>query len=261
MPALEPFLRPDLKPPVVATDPNGDWLKTGAWRVAGRVGTRGLRVRHARNRSGYLLRVTGVDCHVREDGRQITLRASASGESILTDVLLGPGLILALSLQGCWCMHGSAIRREDSAVLFVGESGAGKSTVAEWLSRTDDDLMRVADDVVAVAVHAGRIHLIPPFPQLQLSAHQQYTGERPVCIERIYALKRTDGIARCRPLHGVAAALTVARHTVATRLLDAPALQRHLNFCSQVTKTTKIYTMDYPHSADSLKQVRRAIDD
>lgn len=85
--------------------------------------------------------------------------------------------------------HASAISRGSRSVLFLGDSGSGKSTVTAILMSNGFDLL--ADDFVpvdagtrevchfpaAVSVKKSALdHLIPLYPQLQSAAEYYYSG-------------------------------------------------------------------------------------
>ena len=84
--------------------------------------------------SGALLRLDyfdGMQFWVAVQGAQIwaVWPDSLTLEDAAT-YLLGPVLGLALRLRGVTCLHASAVAFGDSAVAFVGDAGAGKSTTA-----------------------------------------------------------------------------------------------------------------------------------
>jgi hypothetical protein len=46
---------------------------------------------------------------------------------------------------------------------------------------------------------------------------------------------------------------------VAARLFDRPLLEQHLTFCSQVTATTAVRRLAYPHEKDQLLRIWEAL--
>ncbi|AEI50912.1 hypothetical protein [Runella slithyformis] len=67
-------------------------------------------------------------------------------------ILLKYGVGIALFLRGFYMLHGSAVRINQKTFVFVGESGAGKSTTAIAFVRAGGEL--VADDLL-VFEHLG----------------------------------------------------------------------------------------------------------
>lgn len=86
------------------------------------------------------------------DGRQVAYRCDPSAASADCDAYFWSTLVgLALELQGTLCLHGSAVVDPSGLVLvFVGASGAGKSTIAAhavgagW-GLAADDMTPIAD--------------------------------------------------------------------------------------------------------------------
>jgi hypothetical protein len=84
---------------------------------------------------------------------------------VLTYVL-GVILGIVLHLQGIVCLHGSAIAIQDQAILFLGDSGAGKSTTAAALSQRGFAIL--SDDIVPLQEHQGQLWVQPTYPQVRL---------------------------------------------------------------------------------------------
>lgn len=177
------------------------------------------------------------------------------------ELLLGPGLILALSLQRTFCLHASAVAFRGQALVFLGASGAGKSTLAAALAGMDGGRwQRLADDVLPVRLEdvAGAVAL-PEFPQLKLAPAEQYVARdgRPerLPIAAIYVLAETaTGVSGTdlAPRNAVAA---LTAHSLSTRLF-APALTaRHLAFCAGLVEALPVRTLAYPRRLDVLPVV------
>jgi hypothetical protein len=82
-------------------------------------------------------------------------------------LVLGNGLGVILHQRGFLVLHGGAVAIDNSAVAFLGFSGAGKSTMAGAL--IDRGHALVADDVVAVDLtDTARPLVLPAFPQIKL---------------------------------------------------------------------------------------------
>ncbi len=80
---------------------------------------------------------------------------------------------------------------DGAAVAFVGETGAGKSTLAAYLAR-EAGWLRLADDVLPVALGgAGGPAALPHFPQLKLPAAEQVGPGVPqrMPLRAVYALE------------------------------------------------------------------------
>ncbi len=93
--------------------------------------------------------------------------ARGSDDSLIELLFLGPVAALWLELNGIIALHASAIVVNDCAIVFLQQSGGGKSTLAaSFLSRQQ---ALVSDDVLAVSVTPGVVQGIPGYPQLRLA--------------------------------------------------------------------------------------------
>jgi hypothetical protein len=75
---------------------------------------------------------------------------------------LGPVLAVALHLQGAVLLHAAAVAIGGKAILFAGDSGSGKSTIAAILHRLgyrvlSDDVTEVADGEALASLAAIRL--------------------------------------------------------------------------------------------------------
>lgn len=87
--------------------------------------------------------------------------------------------VLWLARRGVLVIHASAVRRGDDGLLFLGASGAGKTTTARRLGR--EGFRRIADDVLALDVSERSWRMIPlPFER----------GGRPPLVEAAPAVCR-----------------------------------------------------------------------
>lgn len=98
------------------------------------------------------------------DGRAIELLSAppkyTSGD--LAAYALGPVAAVALHLQGAVLFHAAAVVMRGKAVLFAGESGSGKSTIAAILHRQgygvmSDDITELDGDRALTSVPAVRL--------------------------------------------------------------------------------------------------------
>ena len=81
-------------------------------------------------------------------------------------LLLGMGLAAALHLKGVPVLHAASVQIGGFAVLFVGESGLGKSTLVGGLTQAGCPF--VCDDLSALHVNTEGILVAPGHPLLKL---------------------------------------------------------------------------------------------
>lgn len=185
-------------------------------------------------------------------------------ESVLTESVLGPTLILALALQDVWCLHASAAVCGGKVVLFSGESGDGKSTLARHLGM-QAGWQRVGDDILPVIHSQDHLYALPRFPQLKIPPEQQPSLglDARLKIHAIYFLNKKsaqDRVVHAHAMPPTAAALALTRHSVAARLFSKDRMKAHLDFCSWTAQNIPVYELDYPHHYESLEDVQKILE-
>jgi hypothetical protein len=112
--------------------------------------------------SQLLVRVDGIVRMLMTGGREIRFEVDATGEAAenVAIFLMGTGWGLLLQQRGRIVLHASAVRVGNSAVLFCGASGTGKSTLAASLDRAGYAF--VSDDVCALTLAPGGTPRIEP---------------------------------------------------------------------------------------------------
>lgn len=101
------------------------------------------------------------------DGKEIIIDPlPEADESRLRLFILGAAMGVLLHQRGHFILHASAVAIDGAAVVFTGDKGWGKSTIAATLCKRGHRLL--ADDVVALAASDLEQQVIPAFPQLKL---------------------------------------------------------------------------------------------
>ena len=218
--------------------------------------------------SGFLVRTAGGSDFYISPGGQAILSASqwqGDGEMSETDrqILLGPVIVLALALRGTWSLHASAAIFHENLVLFLGESGQGKSTLAAYLGG-EAGWRLAADDILPVTIGSDGIVAWPHFPQLKLPVQAQPCSGLPeqLAISKVYLLTDAgaeDSLALQR-LSASQAIQVFLGHTAGTRMFDPNLLTKHLAFCSQATESVPVYGLDYPHRWEVLPIVKKLLE-
>ncbi len=207
---------------------------------------------------GYWLEIPDAGSFwISPGGESINLfRKSSSSElKKQNEALLGPPLVLALSLQGIWCLHASAVEVNGNLVAFLGKSGDGKSTLADFLAQ-QPGVKLASDDILPIMLLNGSLFASPQFPQLKLPASIQPAQYLPpkLPLSKIYLLKEAPTIAT-DSLSDSETALTLISHTVAARLFNELLLSKHFEFCSQVSRQVRVQTFAYPRVYSQLPNV------
>jgi hypothetical protein len=202
---------------------------------------------------------------VSSDGRTIRVleQDGGAGRCAVVEAVLGPALVLALALAGVFCLHASAVMIGEQAMLFLGDSGAGKSTLARLMPVHGGHVTRVTDDLSPVIQGAdGRFHLLCDFPQLKLSAAEQFDWRQQAStpIGAIFQLDRRASafrpVARSRRLAGVEAFRVLARQSVASRLFPATVLRGHTRWIGELLQRIPVAWLTYADGVDQIAAVR-----
>lgn len=256
---LEPFSAcspaADSPPPEPAPDPvaaaaeaDGDSRTVHGW-LAGETRT----IRSQSLNGGLSLEISGIGrIEVSANGNLVRCRSLLPGvsRSQLEEVLLGPPLSLALAGHEVWCLHASAVARHGRAVLFLGDSGRGKSTLARHCGE-QEGIRRVGDDILPCALTQGEAVALPWFPQPKLGPTAQFTDPagRGLPLAKLIFLA-PDSAVGSPSLEGVSpiqAIKLLTQQSVSLSLFGPALRRRHLQFVSGVAARTPAYLLHYAH--------------
>jgi hypothetical protein len=198
-------------------------------------------------------------------GREIELSLLPSADLALVRDRIHDTMLPALLVQrGDLLLHGSAVAHGNRALLFLGSSGSGKSTIASLLSRRGCAV--VTDDIVCVRNHADGLQLWPGasclrllpdsirFHTLEAERLPRATGRSdkrlydvphcaptaPLSIERIFILSN-DAERSTGPLPRQEACVELLRNTY-FRFSEAKDAQTHqLTMCTRLTMQAPVF--------------------
>ncbi len=180
--------------------------------------------------------------------------------NLLIESLLGPVTIFSLALDSIFCMHTSSVNYNKRAILFIGKSCTGKSTLASFLDKNSDGMFnRVSDDITPVTSINNNYYVLPHFPQLKLKPREQYSIKKPskIKISAIYLLdksKRRKSV-KISDLNQRQIVLSLISNTVASRLFDKEINSDHLRFCSDLSESINIKKLSFPDDIKFLKEI------
>jgi hypothetical protein len=83
-----------------------------------------------------------------------------------TTYLTGPILGFILGLRGVTCLHASAVNIKGNAIAFMGDSNAGKSTLAGIFAKQGFPVL--SDDIVAITPENSHFLVQPAYPRVRL---------------------------------------------------------------------------------------------
>ena len=212
-------------------------------------------------------------------------------ERVLRLPLLGAVLAMLLHQRQYLVLHASAMVIGDSAAVFLGPKGQGKSTMAATLYGRGHKQM--TDDAAAINInnYASPI-LLPGFPQIKLwpEAATVALGDNPeklrkihpevekrarptvenflqksLPLKRVYILSQGSDI-KIKPLQIQEAVTKLIANSYIPMLLGKKFLQSettalHLRQCTHIAKNTPIYSLERPRSLDLLPKVAQLVEE
>jgi hypothetical protein len=212
---------------------------------------------------GITVHATGFgQVFISADGHRLTWRPADDVARKRPELILGPGLVLALAVQGTFCLHASAVLTHEGAVLFAGDSDAGKSTLAARLS-AKHGFQRLSDDITPFTADGTGCFVLPHFPQLKLPPESQHPAEAPqrYPIARFYLLTEcgTEAPVREEPISPSVAALSVCSHAVAARLFPERLMTGLLHASTVLVENVTVRHLLYPKRPGSIADVARLL--
>jgi len=205
-------------------------------------------------------------------------------KDLLRAYLLGVLMATLLRQRGLLVLHACAVERDGEAICFVGESGWGKSTIAEYFCQQGFRLM--TDDVLAIRSR-GEDHIaIPSYPQVRLReesarslreedsqlerieaqttkwVHATHEFQAlPIPLSRIYMLKpRYSDRTEIAPLTARTALMMLVRHTRATNLVKDPKnLDDHIKQCHKLIEDVPVVSLERERRMDRLDEIYNVV--
>lgn len=192
-----------------------------------------------------------------------------------------------LAHEGELVVHGSAIAADDRAVVFTGDSGLGKSTLAASFGQSglpvicDDAIQIGAVDAVPVAqplsanlrLHADSLKaLYPAIEAHSTIAHhglkrrftrpQNSTSEsKPPPIAAIFAILPEGPAATIavRPMSAARLCMALVSNSFSLNPADLQVAGERLRKAGLVAERVRAFSLAYPRSYDLLPDVRAAV--
>lgn len=202
--------------------------------------------------------------------------------TVVTTWLLGTVMAYLLQYHGYLVLHGSAVLIDEKAVIFSGDSGAGKSTTASALVKQGYSLL--TDDVVVVKkLEDGSMVLVPGPAKLKLWAdalvlleHNPYGLQQvvnkadkyqlPVSnhdnslyqIGSFYELNpdSVDSGVSCCEVFGVDKLQLLIKNTYRYKMLrPLNMLEQHFISCGLLAESIQVFKIKRPAKLDSLAEI------
>jgi hypothetical protein len=171
----------------------------------------------------------------------------------------GFGLALLLRQRGLLTLHAAVVAKREQAIVFVGESGWGKSTLAEYFSQNGYEV--ICDDIGAIEITDNEIRVLqgnatiklrsgseailddslrvsPRYLDGRLHLPKASVNSSGIPIAHIFLLENSFASrSSIEPLTPTAKIVELIRHTHGAHLLTRPDYQAaHLRQCSDLAK-------------------------
>ena len=226
---------------------------------------------------------------VSPDGRSLACHryAQSSAESFNV-YLLTQALSFALVKSGLEPLHATAVAISGKAVVFLGDCGFGKSTLAAAFLQAGhrlltDDLLVLRNASAGLLAHPGspRIKLFPEVARKFLGDAVTGVPMNPRTHKLIIPLKEPHICTHALPLSAIYALapaldlpgaevhiaaisqrqafVTLLASTFNRVILDSPRLRRQFEIIQAVANGLPVKKLSYPRSLDSLPMVLQAV--
>jgi hypothetical protein len=182
-------------------------------------------------------------------------------------------------------IHGSAIRTSLGAIMFIGDAGLGKSTLAASFLRAgvdllSDDCMRLTigsnDEISCIPTYrslrlwpdsAGEVMPTSPFEPMAEDSDKRRlglaegppSGPTPVAAICILAAPRESDLVSFAPLAPARAVSLLLGQCFRLDPTDVEATKRTFERCADIVERVPVVELSYPRRYDQLPDVRDAI--
>lgn len=228
----------------------------------------------------------GMEFLLSRRGDEVWVRGPAGFQwETAATYLLGPVIGLLLRLRGVVCLHGSAVAiGGDRAVAFVGEAGAGKSTIAAAFALRGARVL--TDDIAALSRRGDRWEVEPGVPSVRLwddsvallletpaalplmaagwekryldlrSRGAGFSVDRPLPLAGIHVLALDAGQPDAGPqrLSLREALIALVRNTYANVLLDRELRAAEFDALSRLVSAVPVWQVQAPASRGELDE-------
>ncbi|NEO89918.1 MAG: hypothetical protein F6K56_06555 [Moorea sp. SIO3G5] len=196
--------------------------------------------------------------------------------------LVGTVMAILLQQRGALVLHASAVEMDGNAVLFLGNSGEGKSTIAAALQAQGYAV--VADDI-AVSWEEGLAMLAFGFPQIKLGREvAELLGydweslwqlhpklekrslrlarnfpQKSLPISRIYLLASGSEI-RCEPMKTQAGLMALIQHSELMKLFNSGEVMQ-FERCASLAQSSKVVYLQRPRNLSLLSKLVEIVEE
>ena len=193
----------------------------------------------------FLTQVEGVARYLLADGRDVRIEPLGGDPADIASFLVGLWAVL-LQQRGVSTLHAAAVRTPAGAVLLLGRSGHGKSSLAATLVQRGHALL--ADDVTGLVLNAEQVTVLPSFGSLRLWKHTLKEMRTPPKVRspvrrglEKYWVEASDVCARALPVR--AAIVLIPSHGADIRMASVPSSDAFWLLCEHAHRKRALLAM------------------
>ena len=212
-----------------------------------------------------------------------TWQRSASDDCSLDHFLSDQVFPRVLTHGGNHVLHAGAVQFRDAAILMIGPSGRGKSTLAASFNQAEASL--IGDDAMVIGWQADRPFATPVYPSLRLLPDSiaailppgaatdmvaHYTPKRrvrlpiddcgpAVAVTAIMVIGEPADAIETRRLSAADACIALVTNSFALDPSDVAQAQRRLEASVRLAASVPTFEIHYPRDYAQLPMVRAAI--
>ncbi len=191
--------------------------------------------------------------HVDASGRPSFTTANGANEQLAAKLKNTAAMAFVRALRGLPSLHGSAVAKSGNAIVCIGDSGAGKSTVAAALCSIGFELL--ADDVVALELIDGcwivhpteEVHWLEDASAKKGPRKAERVATRPAALKAIASL-RVDSSMTAPSMARLHGARVYGALSAATLRFDATddVRRRELNVLGAIGEQASVFEVLRP---------------
>jgi len=234
----------------------------------------------------YLLKVENIANYYITNGSKAVIESLTDDEDSIRLFFLSSGIAAALHQKGKIPLHASGVHNKDGVTLFVGESGAGKSTTVSLLQKigyrifTDDVCVVDNDDLLK-----DKISVYPSYPVIKLWSNtidelnidtdglNKYKvrrhlpkvgivtpdiGTEKLAVGKIIVIRKDNHVSdvSIEPLTGVDVFKQLQKETYRRNQVDALDIRKeHFRVVSMISSKVPVFVLKRPGNLKSFDDV------
>lgn len=275
-------------PTEIIGDPEGEtlWYTTD---ILDEQGDPALRIWKGRRVGEYFIRyVNGLTFCLNSAITCVRVSCGKMSHADVCSFLLGPVMGIALRMRGTTCLHASAVEIRGSAVAFVGEMGAGKSTAAAIFARNGHAVL--TDDIVALEKCGDAFFARSSYPflnllpdsmalvfgtsdgscstdpevektQVMLDGRGLRFESRLLALDRVYILERASETTATTilPVRPQEALIALSSQTYANKILDQQMRAREFQMLGELVRNVAVRRLITPANGPEIDNLYCAI--